>query len=59
MDHDLPSGQITVEGPFSDHGDTVLAVTGGTGRYRNVRGQMELKYHNPQGTELTSFPSIG
>lgn len=48
----LPSGQITVEGPFSDHGDTVLAVTGGTGRYRNVRGQMELKYHNPQGTEF-------
>ena len=46
----LPSGQITVEGPFSDTGDTVLAVTGGTGAYRNVRGQMELKYHNPAGT---------
>src|SRR5512144_2685399 len=38
----LPSGQITVEGPFAD--------TGGTGAYRNVRGQMELKYHNPAGT---------
>jgi allene oxide cyclase len=25
----LPGGQITVEGPFSDTGDTVVAVTGG------------------------------
>ena len=32
----LPSGQITVEGPFSDTGNTVLAITGGTGAYRNA-----------------------
>jgi hypothetical protein len=48
----LPGGQITVEGPFSDTGDTVLAVTGGTGAYRNSRGSMQLKYHNPAGTEF-------
>ena len=48
----LPSGQITVEGPFSDTGNTVLAITGGTGAYRNARGEMELKYHNPAGTEF-------
>jgi allene oxide cyclase len=48
----LPSGQITVEGPFSDTGNTVLAITGGTGAYRNARGEMELKYHNPQGTKF-------
>src|SRR5438093_11538243 len=48
----LPSGQITVEGPFYDAGDSVLAVTGGTGAYRNARGEMELKYRNPAGTEL-------
>ena len=48
----LPNGQITVEGPFSDNGDTNVAVTGGTGAYRNVRGSMELKYHNPAGTEF-------
>ncbi len=48
----LPKGQITVEGPFYDAGDSVLAVTGGTGRYRNVRGEMELKYHNPAGTKF-------
>jgi allene oxide cyclase len=48
----LPGGQITVEGPFSDTGDTVVAVTGGTGAYRNTRGSMQLIYHNPAGTEF-------
>jgi hypothetical protein len=48
----LPDGQITVEGPFSDTGNTVLSITGGTGKYRNARGWMELKYHNPAGTEF-------
>jgi allene oxide cyclase len=48
----LPGGQITVEGPFSDSGNTVVAITGGTGRYANARGWMELKYHNPAGTEF-------
>jgi allene oxide cyclase len=48
----LADGQITLEGPFSDTGNTVLAVTGGTGKYRNARGSMELNYHNPAGTEF-------
>ncbi len=48
----LPKGQITVEGPFSDTGDSVLAITGGTGAYRNARGKMDLKYHNPAGTKF-------
>jgi allene oxide cyclase len=48
----LPGGQITVEGPFLDTGDSVLAITGGTGAYRNVRGSMDLKYHNPTGTKF-------
>ena len=38
----LAGGQITVEGPFLDAGDSTLAVTGGTGRYRNARGFMDL-----------------
>ena len=46
----LPDGQITVEGPFSDTGSTKLAITGGTGAYRNARGSMELRYHDPAGT---------
>lgn len=48
----LKKGQITVQGPFSDTGDSVLAITGGTGKYRNARGEMELKYHNPAGTKF-------
>jgi hypothetical protein len=39
----LPGGQIVVEGPFFDTANSKLAITGGTGRYRNARGQMELK----------------
>jgi hypothetical protein len=48
----LPGGQITVEGPFLDTGDSTVAITGGTGAYRNVRGSMQLKYRNPAGTEF-------
>jgi hypothetical protein len=48
----LPEGQITVEGPFLDTGNSTLAVTGGTGAYRNARGSMELKFRNPAGTEF-------
>jgi len=39
----LAGGQVTVEGPFYDTRDSVLAITGGTEAYANVRGSMELK----------------
>jgi hypothetical protein len=39
----LPGGHITVEGPFFDTRDSVVAVTGGTGIYRNARGAMLLR----------------
>lgn len=48
----LEEGQITVEGPFFDAADSVLAITGGTGTYRNVRGEMQLKARNAEGTEF-------
>ena len=38
----LDGGQITVEGPFFDAKDSTLAITGGTGRYRNARGEIRL-----------------
>jgi hypothetical protein len=38
----LKDGQITVEGPFSDSGDSLFAVTGGTGKYAGSRGSMKL-----------------
>ena len=39
----LADGQITVEGPFFDAGDSTFAITGGTRAYRNARGSLELK----------------
>ena len=39
----LPGGHITVEGPFFDTRNSVLAITGGTGIYRNARGAMVLR----------------
>ena len=38
----LDKGQITVEGPFYDSGDSVLAITGGTGEYADANGEMAL-----------------
>jgi len=38
----LKAGQITVEGPFMDSGDSLFAVTGGTGKYAGARGSMKL-----------------
>jgi len=46
----LPKGQITVEGPFYDAADSTLAITGGTGAYRNARGSMDL--HARSATEF-------
>jgi hypothetical protein len=48
----LDDGSITVEGPFSDAGTTVLAITGGTGAFKNARGQMKLMYHDEAGTSF-------
>ena len=48
----LKKGQLTVEGPFYDTKNSVLAITGGTGKYRNARGEMELNFHNPAGTKF-------
>ena len=47
----LAGGQIMVEGPFYDAGDSVLAVTGGTGKYAGAGGQMTLHARDAKGTE--------
>jgi allene oxide cyclase len=47
----LQDGQITVAGPFTDGKDSVLAITGGTGKYQNVRGEMGLHARDPEGKE--------
>ena len=46
----LRDGQITVAGPFIDGKDSVLAVTGGTGKYQNARGEMILHARDAKGT---------
>ncbi len=48
----LGDGSIVVEGPFYDAKNSVLAITGGTGRYRKARGTMELSA-SEDGTEFT------
>lgn len=47
----LDDGQLMVEGSFMDVGDSVLAISGGTGAYQNARGQMTLHDRNGDATE--------
>ena len=47
----LADGQINVAGPFLDGKDSVLSVTGGTGKYASSRGEMMLHARNDKGTE--------
>ena len=47
----LAEGQITVEGPFYDTADSVLAITGGTGEYAEASGSLALHARNDKGTE--------
>jgi allene oxide cyclase len=45
----LEKGQLTVEGPFYDSGDSVLAVTGGTGEFAGALGEMALSAIGTEG----------
>jgi hypothetical protein len=47
----LEGGQMTVEGPFYDSKDSQLAITGGTGEYKDASGQMTLHARNDEETE--------
>ncbi len=46
----LKAGQITVEGPFLDEGDSLFAVTGGTGKYAGAKGSLKLHPRDPTPT---------
>jgi allene oxide cyclase len=39
----LANDRITLEGPYADTGESVFAITGGTGRYTGAKGQMSLR----------------
>jgi allene oxide cyclase len=45
----LDKGQLTVEGPFYDSGDSVLAITGGTGEFAGALGEMALSARGTKG----------
>lgn len=47
----LDAGQMTVEGPFEEGKETTLAITGGTGDYKDASGQMTLSARSPEETE--------
>ena len=48
----LDQGSLVVEGPYYDDlHDSQLAITGGTGDFRNARGEMTLHSRNAAGTE--------
>jgi allene oxide cyclase len=51
----LKAGQITVEGPFFDEGDSLLVVTGGSGKYAGAKGSMKLHPRDatPTGYDFT------
>jgi hypothetical protein len=51
----LKGGQITVEGPFLDEGDSLLVVTGGTGQYAGAKGSLKLHPRDatPTGYDFT------
>jgi len=51
----LKGGQITVEGPFLDTGDSLLVVTGGTGQYAGAKGSLKLHPRDatPTGYDFT------
>jgi allene oxide cyclase len=51
----LKGGQITVEGPFMDSGDSLLVVTGGTGKYAGARGSLKL---HPRDATPTGYDFI-
>lgn len=54
----LDKGQITVTGPYYDDRQSVLSVTGGTGDYDSVQGQMKLRQRDQKGTEFEFIYSL-
>ena len=46
----LAKGQIAVDGPFFDAGDSTMAITGGAGAYRAARGEMRLHARDAKGS---------
>jgi hypothetical protein len=46
----LKDGEITAEGPFYDDKDSVMVVTGGTGKYLGAKGALKLHARDAKGS---------
>lgn len=46
----LSGGSLVVTGPFYDSKDSILAITGGTGKYEGAHGQMRLHARDAKGS---------
>lgn len=46
----LKGGSIVVQGPFYGAADSTLAITGGTGKWRQARGEMRLHARDAKGS---------
>jgi hypothetical protein len=46
----LAGGEITVAGPFYDSADSVMVITGGTGKYAGAKGAMKLHARDAKST---------
>jgi len=46
----LAGGSLVVSGPFYDAKDSVMAITGGTGKWARAHGEMRLHARNAKGT---------
>ena len=49
----LEKGKLTVEGLFNHTGDSVFAITGGTGDYAGAQGDMLLSAYGSKGDAYT------
>jgi allene oxide cyclase len=46
----LKSGQIVIAGPYLDGKDSIMGVTGGTGKYAGAKGSMALHARDAEGS---------
>jgi allene oxide cyclase len=51
----LKDGQMTVEGPFYDAGDSLFTITGGTGKYAGAKGQLKL---HPRDAKASAYDFV-
>jgi allene oxide cyclase len=55
---DLGADRLTLEGPYADTGESVFAITGGTGRYKGAKGQMSLRVDESKPSAKGSPPLV-